>query len=64
MPTTIDSGWQEIALYAAGAALVLMLLQRIPYVGTVIRFTLSFGLLAFCIFLLLSTHLTTPIWRS
>jgi aspartyl protease family protein len=53
MPTTINSGWQEIALYAAGAALVLMLLQRIPYVGKVIRFTLSFGLLAFCIFLLL-----------
>jgi aspartyl protease family protein len=53
MPTTMTSGWQEIALYAAAAALVLMLLQRIPYVGTVIRFTLSFGLLAFFIFLVL-----------
>jgi aspartyl protease family protein len=51
--STITSEWQEIALYAAGAALLIMLLQRIPVVGRIIRFVLSFGLLAFCIFLLL-----------
>jgi aspartyl protease family protein len=53
MPTTITSEWQEIALYALGAAAVLILLQRIPFVGPIVRFVLSFSLLAFCIFLLL-----------
>jgi aspartyl protease family protein len=53
MPTTIASDWQQIALYAVGAALVLILLQRIPVVGRIVRFGLSFGLLAFCLFLLM-----------
>lgn len=53
MRTAINPEWQEIALYAAGAALVLILLQRIPFIGGIVRFALSFGLLAFCIFLLL-----------
>jgi aspartyl protease family protein len=53
MPAGIPAEWQQIALYAVGAALLLMLLQRIPYVGRVVRFALSFALLAFCLFLLI-----------
>ena len=53
MPDTITGEWQQIALYAVAAALALILLQRIPYVGRVIRFVLSLGLLAFFIFLLI-----------
>ena len=52
MPETIPD-WQHLALYAVGAALIIMLLQRIPFVGRIIRFAISLGLLAFLIFLLL-----------
>ena len=45
--------WQQLALYAVGAALLLILLFRIPYVGRVLRFLVSLALLAFCMFLLL-----------
>jgi aspartyl protease family protein len=52
MPTTSPE-WQQLALYAVGAALLIMLLQRIPIIGRVIRFAFSFALLAFLIFILL-----------
>jgi aspartyl protease family protein len=52
MPTTVPE-WQHLALYAVAAALIIMLLQRIPVVGRVIRFIISLGLLAFLIFVLL-----------
>jgi len=52
MPTTVPE-WQHLALYAVAAALIIMLLQRIPVVGRVIRFVVSLGLLAFLIFVLL-----------
>lgn len=45
--------WTQMALYAGAAALVIILLQRIPVVGKFIRFAVSFGLLAFAVFLLL-----------
>jgi aspartyl protease family protein len=45
--------WQHIALYAVGAALLLMLLQRIPVVGRIVRFGFSLALLAFLIFIVL-----------
>jgi aspartyl protease family protein len=45
--------WQHLALYAVGAALIVMLLQRIPVVGRLIRFAISLGLFAFVIFILL-----------
>lgn len=45
--------WQHLALYAVGAALVIMLLQRIPVVGRVVRFAFSLGLLAFLIYIVL-----------
>jgi aspartyl protease family protein len=51
--TTAVPEWQHLALYAVGAALLIMLLQRLPYVGRLIRFAFSAGLLAFLIFVLL-----------
>ncbi len=53
MPITIHPEWQQLALYAAAAAVMLILLVNLPYVGRIIRALLSFALLAFCIFLLL-----------
>jgi aspartyl protease family protein len=52
MPTTFPE-WQHLALYAVGAALLIILLQRIPVVGSLIRFVISLGLLAFFIFIIL-----------
>lgn len=52
-PVTTVPDWQHLAIYAAIAAVVIMLLQRLPYVGRIFRFLLSFGLLAFALFLLL-----------
>ena len=52
MPHAVPE-WQHVALYAVGAALILMILQRIPYVGRVVRFGFSLGLLAFLIFIVL-----------
>jgi aspartyl protease family protein len=53
MPTTISTEWQQLAIYALLAALALILLQRIPYIGRIVRLLLSVGLLAFAIFLLI-----------
>lgn len=52
MPHAVPE-WQHLAFYAVAAALLIMLLQRIPYVGRVIRFAFSLGLLAFLIFIVL-----------
>jgi aspartyl protease family protein len=52
MPTTAPE-WQHLAVYAIGAALLIILLQRIPFVGRFIRFAFSLALLAFLIFVLL-----------
>jgi aspartyl protease family protein len=52
MPITTPE-WQQLAIYAVAAALLIMLLQRIPYVGRVVRFAFSAGLLAFLIFIVL-----------
>lgn len=53
MPTTVPE-WQHLAVYAIAAALILMILQRLPYVGRFVRFAFSFALLAFFIFVLLA----------
>jgi|SRR6266700_2637373 len=45
--------WQHLALYAVAAALIIILLQRLPVVGRVVRFALSLGLLAFFIYIVL-----------
>jgi len=52
MPTAVPE-WQYLAMYAVAAALLVMMLQRIPIVGRLIRFAFSLGLLAFLIFILL-----------
>lgn len=53
MPVSTVPEWQHLALYALGAALVIMLLQSIPVVGRFIRFAVSLALLAFLIFVVL-----------
>ena len=52
VPTTIPQ-WQQLALYAIGAAVLITLLQRIPYVGRIIRLGFSLALLALLIFIIL-----------
>jgi len=52
MPHAVPE-WQHLALYAVGAALLIMLLQRIPYVGRIVRFAFSLALLAFLVFVVL-----------
>ena len=52
MPTT-GYDWQQLAIYAVVAAVVIMLLQRIPVIGGLIRAAISVALLAFLIFILL-----------
>lgn len=53
MPPAIQADWTEIALYALGAALLLMLLFRLPVVGRLIRFAVSLAIFAFALFLLI-----------
>jgi aspartyl protease family protein len=52
MPIT-GPDWQQLAIYAVIAAVVIMLLQRIPVVGRIFRAAFSFGLLALLIFVVL-----------
>ena len=44
--------WLQLALYAGGAAVLLILIFNIPYIGRILRSLFSFGILAFCLFLL------------
>lgn len=57
MPISLDLApdipWIQLAVYAVGAALILVILFNIPYVGRVFRALFSFALLAFGIFLVL-----------
>lgn len=52
MEITTNPEWQQLAMYAAGAALVLIVLFNIPFVGRIFRTLFSFGLLALCLFVL------------
>ncbi|HEX3676050.1 MAG TPA: TIGR02281 family clan AA aspartic protease [Sphingomicrobium sp.] len=52
MPSILPQ-WQQLAIYAVGIALVIMLLQRIPVIGRIVRFAISLALFAFFIFILL-----------
>src|SRR5256885_2816610 len=52
MPHAVPE-WQHLAFYAVAAALAIMLLQRLPYIGRFIRFAFSLCLLAFLIFIVL-----------
>lgn len=53
MPNTIAPDWQHLALYAVAASVALLLLQRIPVIGGIIRFALSLAIVAFGLFLLM-----------
>ena len=53
IPSTVPQ-WPQLAIYAVGIALIIMLLQRIPVIGRFIRFAVSLGLFAFLIFVLLN----------
>jgi aspartyl protease family protein len=53
MPIATNPEWQQLAIYAVGGALLLILLFNIPYVGRVIRALFTLALLAFAIFVLL-----------
>ena len=52
IPSTVPQ-WHQLAIYAIGIALVIMLLSRVPFVGRIIRFAISLGLFAFLIFIVL-----------
>lgn len=52
MPITTNPEWQQMALYAGGAALLLILLFKLPYVGRLLRSLFSFALFALCLLLL------------
>ncbi|MCW2382423.1 TIGR02281 family clan AA aspartic protease [Sphingobium sp. B2D3C] len=49
---TTNPEWLHLALYAGGAALILILIFKIPYVGRALRALFSFALLAFALFVL------------
>ncbi|MGE0665573.1 MAG: TIGR02281 family clan AA aspartic protease [Sphingomonadales bacterium] len=53
MEITTNPEWQRLALYAAGGAVLLVVLFNIPYVGRMLRALFSFALLAFGLFVLL-----------
>lgn len=53
MPLSIDTEWQQLALYAIAAAVVLIALFSIPKIGPIIRGAFSIALLALCLFVLL-----------
>jgi aspartyl protease family protein len=52
-PLAAVPDWQHLAIYAVGIAVIIIVLQRLPYVGGIFRFLVSFAILAFAIFLLL-----------
>jgi aspartyl protease family protein len=52
MPAPVPE-WQHLALYAVAAALLLMLIMRLPVIGRVFRFAFSLGLLAFFLYIVL-----------
>ena len=52
MPITLNPEWQSLALYALGAALILLLLFNLPVIGRLFRALFSLAFLAFCLFLL------------
>ncbi|ESZ88434.1 MAG: hypothetical protein Q27BB25_04020 [Blastomonas sp. CACIA14H2] len=45
--------WQQLALYAVGAALALVVLFNLPFVGRIFRSLFSFAILALMVFVLL-----------
>ncbi|WCP15857.1 hypothetical protein sphantq_04345 [Sphingobium sp. AntQ-1] len=52
MDLTTNPEWQQLAIYAVGTAVLLILLFNIPFIGRMLRALFSMGLLAFCLFIL------------
>lgn len=52
-PISPDAPWVQLAIYAAGAAVLLALLFRIPHIGPLLRSLFSLAILALSLFLLL-----------
>ncbi len=52
-PLAAMPNWEHLAIYAIAIAVIIIVLQRLPYIGGIIRFLFSFGILAFAVFLLL-----------
>lgn len=52
MNITTNPEWQQLAIYAVGAAVVLIVLFNIPFVGRIFRSLFSVALLALCLFVL------------
>jgi aspartyl protease family protein len=52
VPIAFEQDWQQLALYAVVAAVVLMVLSNLPYVGKAIRSLVSVAFLAFALFVL------------
>jgi aspartyl protease family protein len=53
MPLNTTPEWQQLVLYAVIAAVVIVVLQRLPVVGRIVRVLFSIALLAFLIFVVL-----------
>jgi aspartyl protease family protein len=53
MEISANPQWQQLAMYAAGGAILLAILFNIPFVGRVLRALFSLALLGLCLFLLL-----------
>jgi aspartyl protease family protein len=53
--------WQQLALYAVGAALALVVLFNIPFLGRIFRSLFSVAILAFMVFVLLQQAPYDPI---
>ncbi|MDR7157021.1 aspartyl protease family protein [Sphingobium xenophagum] len=49
---TTNPEWQQLAIYAVGAAVLLILLFNIPFIGRILRALFSTAMLAFCLFIL------------
>lgn len=52
MEMTTNPEWQQLAIYAVGAAIVLIVLFNIPFVGRIFRSLFSVAVLALCLFVL------------
>ncbi len=53
MPLAVSPEWQQMALWAFGAAVILFVLFRLPVVGKLISGAFSLGLMALLVFILL-----------
>ena len=53
MSLTPGPDWQQLAIYVAVGAVVLVILTRLPFIGRIVRLAITLGVTALCVFLLL-----------